>query len=51
MPLVKPTMDCLLIAFSVQEEGVMVDSGNPLSIRKVEDIANGRTRFVNREER
>jgi len=45
-----PGMDCLMIAFSVQEEGLMVASGNPLSIRTVEDIANGRTRFVNREE-
>ena len=45
-----PDMDCLMIAFSVQEEGVMVAPGNPLSIRTVEDIANGRTRFVNREE-
>jgi len=45
-----PGMDCLLIAFSVQEEGFMVASGNPLSIRTVEDVANARTRFVNREE-
>ena len=45
-----PGMECLIIAFSVQEEGFMVASGNPLSIRTVEDIANGRTRFVNREE-
>ena len=45
-----PGMDCLLIAFSVQEEGFMVAPGNPLSIRSVEDIANERTRFVNREE-
>ena len=45
-----PGLDCLLVAFSVQEEGVMVASGNPLGIRTVEDIANRRTRFVNREE-
>jgi molybdate-binding protein/DNA-binding XRE family transcriptional regulator len=45
-----PGLDCLLFAFSVQEEGLMVASGNPLGIRTVEDIANGRTRFVNREE-
>ena len=45
-----PGKDCLIIAFSVQEEGVMVARGNPLGIRTVEDIANGRTRFVNREE-
>ena len=45
-----PGMDCLMTAFSVQEEGLMVAPGNPLGIRAVEDIANGRTRFVNREE-
>jgi molybdate-binding protein/DNA-binding XRE family transcriptional regulator len=45
-----PGMDCLVIAFSVQEEGLMLASGNPLGIRTVEDIANGKTRFVNREE-
>ncbi|MDR2695489.1 MAG: helix-turn-helix domain-containing protein [Deltaproteobacteria bacterium] len=45
-----PGMDCLVIAFSVQEEGFMVASGNPLAIRAVEDLANGRSRFVNREE-
>ena len=45
-----PGMNCLIIAFSVQEEGYMVAPGNPLGIRTVEDIANGRTRFVNREE-
>ncbi len=45
-----PKMDCLMIAFSTQEEGFMVASGNPLGIRGVEDIANGRVRFVNREE-
>ena len=45
-----PDMNCLIIAFSVQEEGFMVASGNPLGIRAVEDIANSRTRFVNREE-
>jgi len=45
-----PDMDCLIISFSVQEEGVMIAPENPLGIRTVEDIANGRTRFVNREE-
>jgi molybdate-binding protein/DNA-binding XRE family transcriptional regulator len=45
-----PGMHCLIIAFSVQEEGLMVASGNPLGIRTVEDIANGRARIVNREE-
>jgi len=42
--------DCLVIGFSGQEEGFMVAPGNPLRIRTVEDIANGRTRLVNREE-
>ncbi|MCL2124253.1 MAG: helix-turn-helix domain-containing protein [Desulfovibrionaceae bacterium] len=45
-----PGMDCLIIGFSVQEEGFMVASGNPLSIRTIEDVANGGTRLVNREE-
>ena len=45
-----PGLDCLLIAFSAQEEGFMVAPGNPFGLRKVEDIANGKTRFVNREE-
>jgi len=45
-----PGMDCLIIAFSVQEEGLMVAAGNPSGIRTVEDLANGRIRFVNREE-
>ena len=45
-----PDMDCLIIAVSAQEEGFMVASGNPLGIRTVEDIANKKTRFSNREE-
>ncbi len=45
-----PELACRIIAFSVQEEGLMVAHGNPLGIRGVEDIANQRTRFVNREE-
>ena len=45
-----PGQDCLVIAFSGQEEGFMVASGNPLGIRTVDDIANGRTRLVIREE-
>jgi len=45
-----PSMDRLMIGFSVQEEGVMIAPGNPLGIRTVEDLANGRTRMVNREE-
>jgi molybdate-binding protein len=45
-----PGQDCLVIAFSWQEEGFMVAPGNPLGIRTVDDIANGRTRLANREE-
>ena len=45
-----PGLDCLIIAFSAQEEGFMVAPGNPLGIRTVEDIAGGRARLVNREE-
>jgi len=45
-----PEQDYLIIALSVQEEGFMVAPGNPLGIRTVEDITNGRTLFVNREE-
>lgn len=45
-----PGMHCRITTFSIQEEGFMVAPGNPHSVRTVEDIANGRTRFVNREE-
>lgn len=45
-----PNMDCVVVAFSRQEEGLMAAAGNPLGIRGVEDIAGGRARFVNREE-
>ena len=43
-----PELDCLVIAFSAQEEGLMVAPGNPLGIRSAEDIAG--IRLVNREE-
>jgi len=42
------SLDCLMIAFSGQEEGLMVAPGNPLGVRSVEDLAA--IRFVNREE-
>ncbi|MCL1915818.1 MAG: helix-turn-helix domain-containing protein [Desulfovibrionaceae bacterium] len=45
-----PDLDCLVVTFAAQEEGVMVAPGNPLAIRTVEDIANGKTRLANREE-
>ena len=43
-----PGLDCLMIAFSVQEEGLMVAPGNPLGVRSAEDLAG--IRLVNREE-
>ena len=45
-----PGLDCLIVAFSIQEEGLMVAAGNPLGIRTVADIARRGIRFVNREE-
>lgn len=44
-----PGMDSLIVAFSAQEEGFMVAPQNPLKIRTVEDLANGKTRLANRE--
>jgi molybdate-binding protein/DNA-binding XRE family transcriptional regulator len=38
-----------VIAFSLLEEGLMVTAGNPLGIRDVSDLADGRARLVNRE--
>lgn len=38
-----------VVNFSAFEEGLMVAPGNPLGIRSVSDLANGRIRFVNRE--
>ena len=45
-----PGLDCLVIGFSAQEEGLMVARGNPLGLRGVDDLASGRPRLVNREE-
>ena len=45
-----PGLDCLVVAFCGQEEGLMVAPGNPLGLRKVEDLGRGRARLVNREE-
>ncbi len=39
----------MVVTFSSFEEGLMVAPGNPLRIRSVTDLANGRIRFVNRE--
>lgn len=44
-----PDARCLMVSFSLQEEGFMVAAGNPLRIRTVEDIANEKVRFANRE--
>lgn len=38
-----------VVAFSAFEEGLMVAPGNPLRIRSVADLCDGRVRFVNRE--
>lgn len=40
----------LIIALGIQEEGLMVASGNPLGIVGVESLVNPHVRFVNREE-
>jgi putative molybdopterin biosynthesis protein len=38
-----------VVTFARWEEGLIVTSGNPKSIRKVEDLARKNVRFVNRE--
>jgi putative molybdopterin biosynthesis protein len=38
-----------VVTFARWEEGLVVDSGNPKHIRKVEDLARSKVRFVNRE--
>ncbi|WP_315777493.1 MULTISPECIES: substrate-binding domain-containing protein [unclassified Bradyrhizobium] len=43
-----PKQDCV-ISFVTREMGLMVKRGNPLSIRSLADLADGRARFVNRD--
>jgi putative molybdopterin biosynthesis protein len=38
-----------IITFAVWEEGFVVKRGNPLEIRRIEDLANKAVRFVNRD--
>ncbi len=45
-----PGLNCLIIAFSMQEEGLMVAAGNRLGLRSAQDLTTAGTRFVNREE-
>lgn len=45
-----PNTRCLLVGFSLLEEGIMVAPGNPLHIKTAADMASGRARFVNREQ-
>jgi molybdate-binding protein/DNA-binding XRE family transcriptional regulator len=45
-----PGVPCILVAFSRQEEGLMVAAGNPLGIRGVEDLARPDLRFAGREQ-
>lgn len=42
-------MPVTVLAFSHIEEGLMVASGNPLGVRGVADLGDGRVRLVNRE--
>ena len=44
-----PNGDFSVVTFARWEEGLVVDSGNPKGIRKVEDLARKNVRFVNRE--
>jgi molybdate-binding protein/DNA-binding XRE family transcriptional regulator len=44
-----PGEDLSVVTFARWEEGLVVASGNPKRIRKVEDLARKNVRFVNRE--
>jgi molybdate-binding protein/DNA-binding XRE family transcriptional regulator len=44
-----PGEDIFVITFARWEEGLVVASGNPKGIRKVEDLTGSAVRFVNRE--
>ncbi len=45
-----PGLPCLVLAFSLQEEGLMVGSGNPLGIRSAADLARPGLRLAAREQ-
>jgi putative molybdopterin biosynthesis protein len=44
-----PDEDFSVVTFARWEEGLVIASGNPKSVRKVEDLARKNIRFVNRE--
>jgi molybdate-binding protein/DNA-binding XRE family transcriptional regulator len=44
-----PDEDFSVVTFARWEEGLVIASGNPKSIRKIEDLARKNIRFVNRE--
>jgi putative molybdopterin biosynthesis protein len=45
-----PGEDFSVVTFARWEEGFVVASGNPKSVRKIEDLARKNVRFVNREQ-
>src|SRR6202023_2578362 len=44
-----PDKDFRVVTFARWEEGLIVTSGNPKGVRKIEDLARKNIRFVNRE--
>ena len=44
-----PDEDFSVVTFARWEEGLVIASGNPKSVRKIEDLARKNIRFVNRE--
>ncbi len=44
-----PDEDLSVVTFAWWEEGLVIASGNPKGVRKVEDLARKNIRFVNRE--
>jgi putative molybdopterin biosynthesis protein len=44
-----PDEDFRVVTFARWEEGLIVASGNPKGVRKIEDLARKKIRFVNRE--
>jgi putative molybdopterin biosynthesis protein len=44
-----PDEDFSVVTFARWEEGLVISSGNPKGVRKIEDLARKNVRFVNRE--
>ena len=44
-----PDEDFIVVTFAKWEEGLVISSGNPKGVRKIEDLARKNVRFVNRE--